>query len=64
MRVDAFDIMGRHVRTLIAGVRPAGRGDLTWDLKDDAGRRVNAGVYLVRGKLGDRAFHHRVTIIQ
>ena len=63
VRVDAFDIMGRHVRTLIAGFRPAGRGDLSWDLKDDQGRRVNAGVYLVRGKLGDRSFHHRVTII-
>jgi hypothetical protein len=64
VRVDAYDIMGRHVRTLLSGFRPAGRGDVKWDLKDDQGRRVQAGVYLVRGKLGDRAFNHRVTIIQ
>jgi len=63
VRVDAFDIMGRHVRTLLSGFRPAGRGDLTWDLKDDDGRRVNAGVYLVRGRLGERTFNHRVTIV-
>lgn len=64
VRIEAFDIQGRHVRTLLEGLRPAGRGDLMWDLKDAAGRHVSAGVYLVRGKLGDKTFNQRVVVVQ
>lgn len=64
VKVDAYDIQGRHVRTLIQGSRPAGRDELVWDLKDDSGRAINAGVYLVRGRLGDRTFNHRVVVVQ
>lgn len=64
IEVEAFDLQGRRVRTLIKGMRPAGRGDLTWDLRDDDGRRVHAGIYLVRGRLGERTFNHRVVVMQ
>jgi len=36
---------GRRVRTLISGERSAGRQEVTWDGRDDAGRAAPAGVY-------------------
>jgi hypothetical protein len=42
------DVAGRVVRTLIDGTIPAGRGQITWDATNQAGRRVPAGVYWAR----------------
>ena len=39
---------GRHVRTLANGVAPAGEHVAGWDLADDAGLRVGAGLYFAR----------------
>ncbi len=50
-RVDlrVFDVAGRVVRTLTAGrVLEAGRHDVAWDGRDDAGRAVGAGLYFYR----------------
>jgi hypothetical protein len=46
--VAVFDAAGRRVRQLLDGPREAGRHLLRWDGRDDAGRAVAAGVYLVR----------------
>lgn len=63
VQADVFDITGRHIRTLLSGVRPAGRGDVQWDLSDDAGRALPAGVYLVHAQLGTTPFSRRVVIV-
>lgn len=60
--IEAFDLTGRRVRTLISGVQPAGERQLVWDLSDDGGRRLAAGVYLVRAQLGATRFVRRVVI--
>lgn len=41
-----FDLSGRHVCTLIQGVQAAGRHDITWQARDERGRKVPSGVYL------------------
>jgi hypothetical protein len=46
------DLMGRRVRTLLDGVRPAGRWSASWDGRDDALRAAPSGVYLVRMRYG------------
>lgn len=43
-----FDATGRAVRELVRGHQPAGAFGMTWDLRDDNGRRVGNGVYFVR----------------
>lgn len=48
IRLELFDVHGRHVRTLASGSFPAGRHARTWDARDDAGRPAPAGVYLAR----------------
>ena len=47
-RLEILDVRGRRVRRLAAGVLPAGRYVRGWDLTDDLGRRVAAGIYLAR----------------
>jgi flagellar hook capping protein FlgD/List-Bact-rpt repeat protein len=46
--LEVFDISGRLVRTLATGARPAGSQAVRWDGADSGGRRVGAGVYLLR----------------
>ena len=46
--VVLFDASGRMVRRLHEGDLPAGETPLSWDGRDDAGREVPAGVYLVK----------------
>ncbi len=43
-----FDSSGRLVRTLAAGALPAGRHAVAWDGRDDAGRAVASGAFVVR----------------
>ncbi len=62
-QVDAFSVDGRHVSHLASGWRPAGRGEVTWDLRDDEGHRVPAGVYLVRARLGGDILTRRVAVV-
>jgi hypothetical protein len=47
--VRVLDVAGRVVRTLHTGPLPSG-GILDWDGRDDAGRAVAAGTYLVRAE--------------
>ena len=49
-RVDMviYDILGRRVRHLINNVyTPAGRYKITWQAKDDNGRQMSTGVYVL-----------------
>jgi hypothetical protein len=47
-RLDIYDPSGRHVRSLVAGPGRGGESVAHWDGRDDAGRMVESGVYLVR----------------
>ena len=42
-----YDASGRLVRSLIDGALPPGWHGVRWDGKDDMGRSVSSGVYLV-----------------
>jgi hypothetical protein len=46
--VRVYDVAGRTVRTLLAGVQPAGERVLAWDGRDDNGSQLGAGVYMLR----------------
>jgi carboxypeptidase T len=48
VRLELFDLAGRHVATLAEGTLAAGRYVREWDGKDGAGRPAPAGVYLAR----------------
>jgi hypothetical protein len=50
--VSIYDVSGRRVRLLAAGWREGGEHTARWDGKDDAGRDVCPGIYLVRVSSG------------
>lgn len=62
VQVDAFGVDGRRVRRLADGRWPAGRWDLVWNLRDEAGNRVPAGIYLVRARIGNSLVTKRAVV--
>jgi len=48
VRLSIFDALGRDVRLLVDGIRPAGRHTVTWDGRDQSGSGVASGIYLMR----------------
>ena len=64
VRVEAYDISGRLVKTLMNSRQRAGHTDLNWNLSDNEGRTVGAGIYFVRATLGSKTFNRRVTVLK
>ena len=64
VEVEVFDITGRRVRSLMGGVRPNGLHSLQWDLRDDAGSPVDAGVYLARVRGSGEVQRSRTVVIR
>jgi len=63
VRLQVFDLQGRSVRTLLDAVTGAGVHRVDWDRRDSFGRRVPAGVYMLRGTaIGIEAKRRFVTI--
>jgi hypothetical protein len=63
VKVEVFDLVGRRVRLLADESCAAGPRELAFDLQDDRGLRLAAGVYLVRAQLGSTAFLRRLVIV-
>jgi hypothetical protein len=63
--VDAaiFDIAGRRVRMLESSMRPAGRMTLSWDGRDESGRRAAPGVHFLRVSGGARSMVRRFVVL-
>jgi hypothetical protein len=48
VRLDIFDVRGRHVATLADGLYDEGESRVTWDGMNDAGGPEASGVYFLR----------------
>ncbi len=59
-----FDVQGRHVRTLVDGVRPAGETTVRWDGKDQGGRAVASGTYFARLQAGAQSSVKTLTLVR
>jgi hypothetical protein len=64
VRVEVFDVTGRRIRTLAEGNFGSGRHDVAWDLRDDHGNRVDAGMFMVRALAGGQTFHQRLVVMR
>jgi len=60
----AFDLAGRRVRTLLHGSLDAGPHDVAWDGRDDAGRALPAGVYVLRLRTDGSSASRRVSLVR
>jgi len=53
VRLAVYDIYGRKVRTLVETRMEAGEYRTRWDGRDEGGREVSSGVYVVRMEAGE-----------
>ena len=63
-RVTVYDLAGRVVRRLADGRASAGERTLTWDRRDDEGRAVATGVYMVRVEAQGETRSARVVVLR
>lgn len=59
-----YDISGRPVRDLPGELLTAGQHEMVWDGRDDAGRELASGVYLLRPQLGQKAMTRKVLMLR
>jgi hypothetical protein len=62
VRLVAYDLSGRAVRTLLAEEKAAGRHAVDWDGRDDAGRTAASGIYFIRLVAGDFVASQKVVL--
>ncbi len=55
VRLYVYDLLGRQVRALVAANKPAGIHRFAWEGKDDEGKALPSGVYVLKMLAGD--FH-------
>ena len=46
--IQVYDILGREIRKLVGSIQKPGEYSIYWDGKDNAGRNVSSGVYILR----------------
>jgi hypothetical protein len=64
LQLRVHDAAGRVVRTMVDGVVSSGDARWVWDLKDDAGKGVAAGLYFVRAADGQEQRERRLVVIR
>jgi hypothetical protein len=64
VRLRIYSLQGRLVRTLVQGELPEGQHSVTWHGRDDAGRTVASGSYIVRLEAPDRSQSRRITLLK
>ncbi len=64
VRLEVFDMLGRHVRTLEDSRFSAGSYNVVWDGRDSNGRETSSGVYLYRIDAGDFKASRRMLLIK
>ncbi len=62
--LGVFDLRGRRVASLLGGVVVAGRHEVSWDGRDDAGVPAPSGTYLCRLLVGDRCETRALSILR
>jgi hypothetical protein len=62
VRITVYSVDGRRLRTLVDGRHDAGVERILWDGRDDTGRRVAPGMYVVRFALGERELTQKLVL--
>jgi hypothetical protein len=62
VHLTLHDLTGRVVRTLVASSMKRGAYSVTWDGRDDRGRKVGTGVYLMRMEAGKFTATHKLVV--
>jgi hypothetical protein len=64
VRLVLYGARGERVRTLVSGERPAGAHAVTWDQRDERGRRVAPGLYYARLETDGRSLERPLAVVK
>lgn len=64
VKVQVFSMRGKLVKTLVDGNLEAGNHSLMWDGKDNGGRGVSSGTYLLRMVSPDQVQSQKITMMK
>jgi hypothetical protein len=64
VRLSVYSVDGRRVRTLVDERRAPGLHSVTWDQRDQSGRRVAPGLYLCRLEQGGTQLARRLLVLR
>jgi hypothetical protein len=64
VRLEVFQPSGRHVRTLVDRIMPAGRHEVTWEGRDERGATLPSGLYLYRVRAGSHNESRRMLLLK
>ncbi len=62
--LTVFDVLGRHVRTLVDASLSPGAYSYAWDGRDGAGRPAASGIYLYRLRVGERTATRSMALLK
>jgi hypothetical protein len=62
--VAAYNLAGQRVRTLVAATIEAGMHHWDWDLRDNSGRRLPAGTYVLRASAANGSATAKAIVIR
>ncbi len=63
-RLAVYGLDGRRVRSLVEEPREAGRHEVVWDGRDDAGSRVPSGLYFARLEFGGEVRLEKLALVK
>ena len=64
VELGVYNSLGQKIRTLVQARQPAGRYQVKWDGRDEAGREVASGVYIYRLKAGQYSIFKKMVLIR
>ena len=62
--VEILDLRGRRINTLFVGVQEAGSREIRWNGRDERGRTVGSGIYLVKIRQNGKEAARKVTLLK
>jgi flagellar hook assembly protein FlgD len=64
VHLAVYNIAGQKVATVVDGEQPAGQHCVTWNSRDDRGRKISTGVYLYRMDYGGQSRTRRLVVLK
>ncbi len=64
LELAVYNSLGQKIRTLVQARQPAGRYQVKWDGRNEAGREVGSGIYIYRLKAGQYSISKKMILIR
>ncbi|MBP8705693.1 MAG: T9SS type A sorting domain-containing protein, partial [Candidatus Cloacimonas sp.] len=64
VEIVIYNLKGQKVKTLLSDNLLAGNHSIVWDGKDDKGKTLSSGIYLVKMKTGKTIDTRKITMLK